>query len=156
MSISRIIQSFLFSILLVFLLFCRFWTGIFANYINYYGIQEFFNPFFGNVFSAKLFFVFVVGFGIAFLVPVICKIARIVYLVALFFCFGLLFPFFGKNVGEFVLAKDREVMIQGEKKEVYALYENRFYIVYLGDELNGEEDLAEMKKNLIFYEKPEA
>ena len=61
MSISRIIQSFLFSILLVFLLFCLFWTGIFAIYINYYGIQEFFNTFFGYVFSAKLFFFFVVG-----------------------------------------------------------------------------------------------
>ena len=55
-----------------------------------------------------------------------------------------------------MLAKDREVMIQGEKKEVYALYENRFYIVYLGDELNGEEDLAERKKKLIYYEKPES
>ena len=75
---------------------------------------------------------------------------------ALFFCIVLLFPFLGKNVGEFVLAKDREVMMQGEKKEVYGLYENRFYIVYLGDELNGEEDLAERKKKLIYYEKPES
>lgn len=30
------------------------------------------------------------------------------------------------------------------------------YIVYLGDELNGEEDLAERKKKLIYYEKPES
>ncbi|MCI7047952.1 hypothetical protein [Helicobacter sp.] len=156
MKISSLIASLLVSVCLVFLLFCIFWAAIFANYINYYGIREFFNPFFGNVFNPFVFVLMVLGFGIAFIIPLLGSIARIFYVVLFFLCLILFVPILGNKTGEIILSSNKVIQINGVESGVYSLYENRFYIFYLKDPLNGKETLEERKKKIAYYEKPES
>lgn len=156
MKVSSLVASLIVSVALVFLLFCIFWAAIFANYINYYGIREFFNPFFGNVFNAFVFFMLVLGFGIAFVIPLFGKVAQIFYVVLMFLCLSLFVPILGYKMGEVILADDRTILLEGAEEQVYSLYENRFYIFYLKEPLSGEESLEERKRKLTYYEKPES
>ncbi len=156
MKVSSVIASLLVSVVLVFLLFCIFWAAVFANYINYYGIREFFNPFFGNVFNAFVFFLMALGFGIAFVIPLLDKVVRVFYVVLMFLCLTLFVPILGHKIGKVMLAGNKMIDVEGAKKEVYSLYENRLYIIYLTEALNGEESLEERKRKLAYYEKPES
>lgn len=154
MKISSLIASLLVSVCLVFLLFCIFWAAIFVNYINYYGIREFFNPFFGNVFNPFVFILMILSFGIAFVIPLLGGIARIFYVVLLFLCLSLFVPTLGNKIGKIILSSNKVIKINGVENKVYSLYENRFYIFYLKDQLNGKETLEERKKKIAYYEKP--
>ncbi|WP_104721837.1 hypothetical protein [Helicobacter mesocricetorum] len=153
MMIENILRAFLLGVFLSFILMCVFWAGIFSNYINYYGISVFFNPFFGNVFNGYLFIVMVVVFGVGFFIPVVGFLIKLGYCVLLGISLLLFIPSLGKSMGEALLSKKIALTIDGERKNVVALYEDKFYIVYQ----NSSEvlpTLEERKRNLSYYEKP--
>ncbi|PKT75163.1 hypothetical protein IP360_07245 [Helicobacter winghamensis] len=151
MKTTDILQSFLLSLVLVFLLFCVFWAGIYASYIKYYGIGEFFNPFFGNVFNPVAFFICVGIFGIGLAIPFLDKFFKFLFFVSLVCVLSLFVPPFGRVMGGIFLAKEQVITTQGEQKSVNSLYENHRYIVYLSAD---SDDFETRKRNLIYYEKP--
>lgn len=151
MKTMDILQSFLLSMVLVFILFCIFWAAIFSGYIQYYGIEEFFNPFFSNVFNPVIFFLLSAIFGIGFAIPFLDRIFKILFFL-LFICSLCLFiPFLGRLAGEIFLARTHILHISNTQKEVNGLYENAKYIVYLSAE---SDDFKTRQRNLIYYQKP--
>ncbi len=151
MRASSIMQAFFVSVGLVFILFCVFWATVYSRYMQYYGIQEFFNPFFVNVFDKFAYGILVVIFGIGFAIPFLEKLFKVV-IFALLACATLLFiPSLGKSVGEICLARDYRIMVDGAEKVVHGLYENPNYIVYLTEDSS---DFETRKRNLVYYQKP--
>lgn len=153
MRAANILRAFLLGIFLSFLLTCVFWAAIFSNYIYYYGIPLFFNPFFGNVFNGYLFIIMVVVFGIGFFIPVVGFLIKFAYCLLLVISLLLFVPPLGKSVGETLLSKKIVLNINGEQKNVVALYEDKSYIVYQNSP-EVLETLEERKRNLSYYKKP--
>ncbi|CAM3605965.1 MULTISPECIES: hypothetical protein [Helicobacter] len=149
----KFVSSVLVSFMLVFLLFAVFWATIFSGYIQYYGIKVFFNPFFFNVFNIYAFIFFVAIFGIGFVIPFVDKVFKFLFVVLLGCAILLFIPNFGRAMGEIFLAKDYTLNIQGEMRNIHGLYEDRHYIVYLSED---SEDFETRKRNLVYYEKPNA
>ena len=147
----RLFSSLAVSFMLVFLLFCVFWATFFNGYIQYYGINVFFNPFFFNVFNPYAFGIFVAVFGIGFAIPLIDKVFKFLFVLTLIGVVLLFIPNLGRTAGEIFLAKDYNLMIQGEMRTIRGLYEDERYIVYLSED---SEDFEIRKRNLVYYEKP--
>ncbi|CAM2782340.1 hypothetical protein [Helicobacter burdigaliensis] len=146
MKVADFIQSIFVGIFFVFILMCVFWVAIFVNYIQFYGIKEFFNPFFGNVFNGVIFTLLVVIFGLGSMINFLAKILRVIYGVLLLFSLILFVPSLGKAVGGILLGSKEVVLKNGEEIRVHSLYQNKFYIIY-------EEDKGD-KKELVYYERP--
>lgn len=153
MKVVEILQSFLLGLALVFMLFCIFWSAIYASYMQYYGIAEFFNPFFSNVFSPTMFFISVVAFGIGLSIPALNGVFKILFFCFLFCALVLFIRPFGRFVGDVLLSQELIVQQAGEEKRVKSLYEGRSYFVYLSED---SEDFAVRKQNLIYHKKPTA
>lgn len=151
MKVTDILQSFLLGLVLVFVLFCIFWAAIYASYMQYYGIREFFNPFFSNVFNPVAFFICVGIFGAGLALPFINNVFKILFFVFLVCALLLFAPPFGKAIGSIFLSKEQVITQQGEQKIVQSLYENHHYIVYLSAD---SDDFETRKRNLVYYEKP--
>lgn len=149
----KVASSMIVSFMLVFLLFAVFWATIFSGYIQYYGISVFFNPFFFNVFNPIAFLLLVAIFGIGFAIPFVENIFKILFVVLLGGAVLLFFPSLGKAAGEIFLAKDYTLSIAGEMQSIRGLYEDARYIVYLSED---SEDFETRKRNLVYYEKPNA
>lgn len=152
---SYIFQSIILGLFLAFVLSCLFWVGIFANYINYYGIREFFNPFFVNVMDMKVFVILWAFFGFGFGIAYIGVLVRLIYGVCLLLSISFLIPFVGREAGGFLLAKEEMIPVDNKSTRVNVLYENRFYKIYLDPKAESSETLEERKKNLIYYEIPQ-
>ena len=151
MKVVDILQSFLLALVLVFMLFCVFWAAIYVGYIQYYGIREFFNPFFSNVFNPVAFFICVSIFGVGLAIPFLDRLFKILFFILLACALVLFVPSFGKSVGDIFLAKQQIISQQGEQKNIKSLYENYRYIVYLSAD---SDDFETRKRNLVYYEKP--
>ena len=151
MKFTDILQSFLLGLVLVFLLFCIFWAAVYVSYIQYYGIGEFFNPFFNNVFNSLAFFICVGIFGVGLAIPFLDRIFKVLFFLCLASVLSLFIPSFGRAMGEIFLSKEQIITTQGEQKNVKSLYENHRYIVYLSAD---SDDFETRKRNLIYYEKP--
>ncbi len=149
----KFVSSLIVSFMLVFLLFAVFWATIFVGYIQYYGIKVFFNPFFINVFNPIAFFLLIAIFGIGFTIPLIEKVFKILFVLLLGGTILLFVPSFGRIAGEIFLAKDYTLSIAGEMQTIHSLYEDGHYIVYLSED---SEDFETRKRNLVYYEKPNA
>ncbi|MBX7491387.1 hypothetical protein [Helicobacter turcicus] len=151
MKVTDILQSFLLGLMLVFVLFCVFWAAIYASYMQYYGIREFFNPFFSNVFNPVAFFICVGIFGVGLALPFINNVFKILFFVFLAGALLLFVPPFGKTAGSIFLAKEQVITEEGEQKRIQSLYENYRYIVYLSAD---SDDFETRKRNLVYHEKP--
>ncbi|MCI5969339.1 hypothetical protein [Helicobacter sp.] len=151
MKVTEILQSFLLGLVLVFLLFCVFWAAIYASYMQYYGIAEFFNPFFRNVFNPIAFFILTAIFGLGLMLPFVDKLFKILFFILLACALLLFMPSLGKVAGSIFLAKDQIITLQGEQKRIQSLYETNYYIVYLSAD---SDDFETRKRNLVYYEKP--
>ncbi|TLD83540.1 hypothetical protein LS70_005145 [Helicobacter sp. MIT 11-5569] len=151
MKVVNIVQSFLLGFVLVFLLFAIFWATIYSSYMQYYGIGEFFNPFFRNVFNPAGFFILVGIFGIGLMLPFIGSFFKILFFVLLACELLLFIPPFGRSVGSIFLAKEQIITLNGEQKVIHSLYENHRYIVYLSAD---SDDFETRKRNLVYHEKP--
>lgn len=147
----KFVSSMLVSLLLIFLLFSVFWATIFSGYIQYYGIAVFFNPFFINVFNPYAFILLVAIFGIGFVIPLIDKLFKLLFIALLIGAVTLFIPQFGKTAGEILLSKEYALSIDGHTQNVRGLYEDRSYIVYLKED---SKDFETRKRNLVYYQKP--
>ena len=147
----KFVSSMLVSLLLIFLLFSVFWATIFSGYIQYYGIAVFFNPFFINVFNPYAFILLVAIFGIGFVIPLIDKLFKLLFIALLIGAVALFIPQFGKTAGEILLSKEYALSIDGHTQNVRGLYEDRGYIIYLKED---SEDFETRKRNLVYYQKP--
>ncbi len=151
MKVAYVLQSFLLAFALVFMLFCVFWAGIYSSYMQYYGIREFFNPFFINVFNPVAFFICIGIFGIGLMIPFVYKLFRILFFVILACELTLFIPSFGLIVGGAFLGGEHSIVVNNESKRIHSLYENHRYIVYLSAD---SEDFETRKRNLVYHEKP--
>ncbi len=152
MKITEIIQSFLISLVLVFLLFCIFWSGVYSSYIKFYGVAEFFNPFFANVFNGALFLFLSAIFGVAFLIPFINRIFKFVYILLFLISMSCFVPLVGESIGYSLLSKTYNLELDGIQKEIIGLYENSKYIVYL-EKIEVLETQENKKSTLRYYKK---
>ncbi len=95
----------------------------------------------------------VVVFGIGFFIPVVGFLIKFAYCLLLVISLLLFVPPLGKSVGETLLSKKIVLNINGEQKNVVALYEDKSYIVYQNSP-EVLETLEERKRNLSYYKKP--
>lgn len=153
MKVADILQSILVGIFLTLVLYCVFWAAIYNNYIHFYGIREFFNPFFGNVVNFYVFFTLAIILGIGFALPIISSVFYILYVLSLVFSLTLFVPSFGKYMGSKLLAKQAEIIVKGEGKLVNSIYENNFYIIYLSSEITDTDSKEDRERKLTYYEK---
>ena len=106
-----------------------FYAGIFTNYLSFYEIKEYFNPFFANNFNFYFYFVFALFSGIAFLIE--SNILRFIYLVFSIMMSLTFIPQIGRDVGSRIFFNpNAKIMIDGKLEKINLIYKNKNTIYY--------------------------
>ncbi|MGP1449574.1 MAG: hypothetical protein ACTTJS_00420 [Wolinella sp.] len=114
-----------------------FLAGIRSNYLEYYEIHEFFNPYFANTVDGWKFMAISVAVGYLLFYSPVSNIFRAVYVMVIFIAAAAFIPMIGFSSGKLLFLENaREITLKnGTKQLVDVVYEGRNIIYYhTGDE----------------------
>ena len=131
--IEKIISTAVFGALFGLFPIVFFYGGIYASYLPFYEIMEYFNSFFMNNLNIYFYAIFGLFSGIAFVSN--SNFLKILYLLCAITLSLTFIPTLGKNIGDRMFLRENTKIVQdGKEQFVRVIYRDKYKFYYNTDE----------------------